>query len=298
VSDPQTPTSAVFRQPGQALQPAAFTIEAVERWALERAAPFSADAFRVTSFWLVDFVRQAVPGERKTHYTMRLAQSENYGIAFGSVSTPSSSDRDLLGEDARQILRDRRCRDNVERVALLDLVMAHVAPAAGRQLLIDKSVRDKQAHRSQLFAEEAERILERKGLAKAGKPKILVIGATAGIINALVSRGFEVAATDMSEDVQNQILGGVIVRSDTANLELIQNVDLAIITGMTLPNGTLTGLIAAAKHYNTSTMIWAITGRNLGHYYTAHGVDCVIADPSPFFLLPGPAKIEIWHREH
>jgi hypothetical protein len=298
VVDPQTPTSTVFRQPQQALQPAAFTIEAAERWALERAAPLSADAFRLTSFWFVEFVRQAVPGERKTHYTMRLAQSENYGIAFGSVSRPSSSDRDLLGEDVRQILRDRRYRNNVERVALLDLVMAHVAPAASRHVLIDKSVRDKQAHRSQQFAQEAERILEQKGAAKAGKPKILVIGATAAIIGALVSRGFEVAATDMSEDVENQLLGGIIVRSDSANLELVQSVDLAIITGMTLPNCTLPELIATAQQHNTSTMIWAITGRNFGHYYTAHGVDCVLADPSPFFQLPGPAKIDIWHREY
>ena len=238
------------------------------------------------------------PGSEKPTTRCELAQSENYGIAFGSVAAPSSSDRDLLGQDVRQILRDGRCRDNVERVALLDLVMAQVAPAASRQVLIDKSVRDKQAFRSQLFAQEAERILQRKGTAKASKPKILVIGATAGIIGALVSRGFEVVATDMSEDVQNQILGGVSVWSDTANLELVQRVDLAIITGMTLPNGTLAELIAAARDHNTSTMIWAITGRNFGHYYTAHGVDCVIADPSPFFHLPGPAKIEIWHREH
>src|SRR5579863_2244914 len=159
--DPQTPPITIFRQPRQALQPAAFTIESAERWVLERAARFPADAFRLTSLWFVEFVRQAVPGERKTHYTMRLAQSESYGIAFGSVAAPSSSDRDLLGEDVRQILSDGRYRDTVERVALLDLVMEQVAPAASRQVLIDKSVRDKQAFRSQLFAQEAERILER-----------------------------------------------------------------------------------------------------------------------------------------
>src|SRR5262249_32656085 len=136
----------------------------------------------------------------------------------------------------------QRYRDNVERVALLDLLMAHVAPAASRQVSIDESVGDKHTHRSQLFAQEAHRILERKGFTKTVKPKILVIGATAGIVGALVSRGFEVGATDMAEDAQNQILGGVIVRSDAANLELVQDVDLAIITGMTLPNGTLTGL--------------------------------------------------------
>jgi hypothetical protein len=37
---------------------------------------------------------------------------------------------------------------------------------------------------------------------------------------------------------------------------------------MSLPNGTLPTLLEAAKESNTSTMVWAITGRNLGQYYT------------------------------
>jgi hypothetical protein len=77
----------------------------------------------------------------------------------------------------------------------------------------------------------------------------------------------------------------------------MKEADLAIITGMTLPNRTLPGLIELAKEHNTSTMIWAISGRNFGHYYTEHGVDCVISDPSPFLLLPGPATVAIWRRK-
>jgi len=300
MQDAELASSAAFRQPREALKPSAFAIEAAEQWALDRAAQLSADLFRLTSFWFVDFVRQAVPGERKTHYTMRLAQSEDYGIAFGPVAMPPNSDRDLLGEDTREILKDRRYRDDIDRVALVDLVMAHVTPAASRQVTVDKSVRDKQALRSQLFADEAEGVLRRKGSGaiKGARPRVLVVGATAGIIGALVSREFDVAATDMSGDMVSQEFGGVTIRGDTANTELVENADLAIITGMTLPNGTLPVLMAGAKNHNTSTMIWAITGRNFGHYYIWHGVDCVIADPSPFLLLPGPAKIGIWRREH
>jgi hypothetical protein len=43
-------------------------------------------------------------------------------------------------------------------------------------------------------------------------------------------------------------------------------------------------------------MIWAITGKNFGQYYTDHGVDSVISDPSPFLLLPGPSLMEIYRR--
>ncbi len=279
--------------------PSAFTIEAAEQWALERAAQFSADLFRLTSFWFVDFVRQTVPEERKTHYTMCLAQSENYGIAFGPAVTLSDFGSDLLGKDTREILKDHGYRDDIDRVALIDLVMAHVTPATSLQVTVDKSIGDKQSLRSQLFADEAETVLRRKNSAiKGSKPRVLVVGATVGILSALVSRGFDVSATDMSGEVVAQKLGGVTICSDTANTELVEKADLAIFTGMTLPNRTLPALIERAKNYNTSSMIWAITGRNFGHYYVGHGVDCVIVDPSPFFLLPGPAKIGIWRREH
>jgi hypothetical protein len=288
-----------FRQPRHALKPHAFALDAAEQWALERASRLSADCFRLTSFWYIEYVRQHVPGERRTRYTMRLAQSENYGIACGLVSPLRDTDYDLVGEDSREILNDRRFRDDLDRTALVDLVIGHVSAAATHQVILDQPLCDKYALRSRLFADEAEVVLRRKGLdaIKRSKPHILVIGATAGMIGSLVTRGFEVTATDTSPDVVGQNLGGVTVRDETENGSLIRTADLVIITGMTLPNRTLPAIIEACKNHNTSTMIWAITGKNFGHYYTEQGVDCVISDPSPFLLLPGPASIGIWRRE-
>ena len=121
----------------------------------------------------------------------------------------------------------------------------------------------------------------------------------AGTHAALIARGFEVTATDMSPDVVGRNLGGVTVHSgsDAENYKLIKAADVVIVTGMAFPNRTLPDLMRAAQDSNTSTMIWAVTGRNLGHYYTAHGVDCVISDPAPFLQLPGPVSIGIWRRD-
>jgi len=153
--------------------------------------------------------------------------------------------------------------------------------------------------KSQLFADEACTILTRKGTdgIKDRKPHALVIGAMAGTHAVLVARGLEVTATDMSPDVAGRSLGGVTVRNGCENEKLMEASDIVIATGMTFPNGTLPDLMRAAQNSNTSTMIWAVTGRNLGHYYTAHGVDCVISDPAPFLQLPGPVKIGIWRRK-
>ena len=151
-----------------------------------------------------------------------------------------------------------------------------------------------------MFVDEAEIVLRRKGLdaIKGRKPRILVIGATAGVIGALVTNGFDVAATDMSEDVIGENLGGRDgSRRHRECTDSLRRSDLTIITGMTLPSRALPSLIERAKTSNTSTIIWAITGKNFGPYYIEQGVDCVVSDPSPFLLLPGRASIGIWRRE-
>jgi hypothetical protein len=284
--------------PETVLKPYAFTLEAAEQWALERASTLPAHRFRLNSLWYIDLIRQHAPGERKSRYAGRLAQSENYGIAFGLTSELRDDDRSLVGEDSREILKERRFRDKIDRTALIDLVIEHVSAAPNDRVILDQTFRDKYALRSRLFADEADVVLRRKGseAIKGSKPRIHVIGATAGMIGGLVSRGFEVTAADESPNVVGQNLGGVTVCDEAENANLIKAADLVIITGMTLPNQTLPTLIAAAKAHNTSTMMWAITGKNFGHYYTEQGVDCVISDPTPFLFLPGPASIGIWRR--
>jgi len=287
-----------FRQPRRALLPHAFTLEALQHWALDRTSRLAADRFRLTAFWDVDYIRQQVPGERKARYTMRLAQAEGYGVALDHRAPRQARDPNLIGEDSRHILNEGRFRDNIDRIALIDLIVGEVA-AQGREVRFNQTLRNKYSFRSGLFTDEAAFVLRRKSARgyKGKRPHIHVAGATAGILNALRVNGFKVTATDLSPDVIGQNLGGVTVCDAVENCDSIATADLTIITGMTLSNETLPSLLETAKTANTSTMIWAVTGRNLGQYYTEHGVDCVISDPSPFFQLPGPASIRVSRRE-
>ena len=289
-----------FREPKHALKPSAFSVQAAEKWALKRSWKLPEDLFQLRAFWYINLVRQHVLGDRKTRYTMKLAQSENYGISVGLTRVLPAPDPHLIGKDARRILKNKLYQDYIDRTALVDLIMGHVSRPADQHIKLNGAAYAKYVARSRIFADEAQKICQRKGpkKLKGNMPRVLVIGATAGIINALISRGFDVSATDLWPEAMGKVLGGLRVLSGkTANARLMKGADLAIITGMTLPNRTLPALAKLAKKHNTSTMLWAITGRNFGHYYTEHGVDSVISDPSPFLTLPGPATIAIWRRE-
>jgi uncharacterized UPF0146 family protein len=289
-----------LRQPKDALIPAAFTIEAAEQWALDRAAALPVDLFRLIALWSVTFLVQAEASERKTRYTMRIAQSEGYGRSGGHGPGLPDPDPDLVGEDTRRILKERRWRHNADRAAIADLVIGQVSRPADERIVLDDTLHGKYVMRTKIFADEAERVLQRRAAVhrKIDRPRVLVVGATAGILDALARRGLDVCATDLSPDVVGQTLGGIpVLDGKTATPRLMEDADLTIVTGLSLTNGTLPELMSLAKTHNTSTIIWAITGKNFGHYYTEHGVDSVISDPSPFLLLPGPATIAIWRQQ-
>src|SRR6185312_11398439 len=110
-------------------------------------------------------------------------------------------------------------RNDMDRTALIDLVMGHFSATRDAQVILDKTRPEKYLLKSRLFADEAEVILGRKGAGaiKGSKPSVVVIGAMAGTIAALKARGFEVAATDMADDVVGRNLGGTTVNPGTEN---------------------------------------------------------------------------------
>jgi hypothetical protein len=294
--EPVVSSSVMYRQPRHALEPDAFSLEAMEQWALGKTVNLDTDRFYLTSFWNLDFTIQHTPGDRRTHYTGRLAQSENYGIAFSLTSllqmggqTPAVrvTDHALVGKDSRAILREGRYSSDIDRTALIDLVIGQTCAPENGRVIVDGLRHGKYARKSRIFADEAQLILERKGRAaiKGSKPHVLVIGAMAGAQSTRVrSYGDRYVARG----------GGAEARgSDGKRWDR----DLVIVTGMALPNRTLEGILGASKRNNTSTMIWAVTGRNCGSYHIEHGVDCVISDPLHFLMLPGSASIGMWRRE-
>jgi len=278
----------------------AFSLEAAEKWALERSENLPDELFRLTAIWYINFVRHPVLGERKTRYTVKLAQAQNYGISMSLSPNLPEPNANLVGQDGRQVLKNGMWGDEIERTALVDLVISYVSRPADQQIRLQGSQHAKYQARSTIFADEVASVLQTKGSKyfKGNKPRVLVIGATAAIIRALLSRGFDVSATDLAPEIIGHELGGVKIQSgEGANEQLIAEADLAVVTGMTLPNGTLPSIVEQAAKYNTSILIWAITGRNFGDYYTENCVDTVISDPSPFLHLPGAATVAIWRKK-
>ncbi len=138
------------------LNPSAFSIEAAEKWALERAQELPPEPFRLTAYYHIDYVVQRAPQERKTRYITRMAKSEsNAGLAFGLAPLVLPDlDPDFVGKDVRQILKDRLCRDRIDRTAFVDLVMGHLSPSANKYVTLEGTIQDKYFNGARIFANE------------------------------------------------------------------------------------------------------------------------------------------------
>lgn len=153
-----------MRQPRDALTPSAFSVEAAEKCALDRAAPLPVDHFRLRALWSVSLLLQAEPDERKTRYTMRIAQAEGYGRSGGHNPGLPDPDPDLVGEDTRRILEERLWRNDGDRAAIVDLVIGHVSRPADEWIVLDDTLRGKYVARTKIFADEADRVLQRRSV--------------------------------------------------------------------------------------------------------------------------------------
>ena len=107
-----------------------------------------------------------------------------------------------------------------------------------------------------------------------------------------------VTASDLDENIINKELCGVNIADGALHTdELVAEADLAIITGMTISNGSLPEIIKIAKENNTKIMIIAETGAGFGRAYCElFGVDIVVSEPYPFYIFNCYSEIKIYRK--
>ena len=146
------------------LNPSAFSIEAAEKWALEKVREVAPEPFRLTAYFHIDYIVQQLPRNGKRATPRGWLNPRTTGLAFGLAPSLPDLDPDFVGRDVRQILKDRLCRDNIDRTAFVDLVMGHLSQSANEYVTLEGAVQDKYLARARIFAGEAEKIIERKGV--------------------------------------------------------------------------------------------------------------------------------------
>ena len=184
-------------------------------------------------------------------------------------------------------------------IAGLDAVYSHIIDPPLRVHTIDGSNIQKTVSRANIVVEESLSILKNKIPKKGNKFLVVNVGVVGPFLELLARRNdLIVKATDFYRGVVGRNYHGVDVLHGSLTNQIIAESDLAIITGMTLANDTLDGILKVARENNTHLAMFAETGANFACEYCKLGIDIVVSEPLPFYLTgQGKTELKIYKME-
>jgi hypothetical protein len=252
------------------------------------------DDYAIRGIWNFDMRAQPNPHERVFTESGCLAASPHgWGTSF-SFGTRECDVGAAVGQDGRFVFVD----DVPAQIAILDACYATMLKT--KQILsgteriervIEGDINLKAIARADIVSNEVDRLAR---LQKAGTPTVLMIGVVQMIVESMKKRGLEVLCTDMDEALLETDNG---VRHGSENMQLMQESDAILATGMVLATSTADEIIQTARKLSVPLILFAQTGSNFAEEYLRLGVDTVISENYPWYCMPGASKITI-HRKH
>lgn len=260
-------------------------------WILTATKDLPAEDMRIEGSWLLNLNYQPFIGERLFEYDVALIQVKSTGAAYSAYGSLDKSElNSLVDNDAREMIKDEYSPVNI---ALLDAMFASLSPKADEEFLISGD--DKAGQRADIICNEVQNMCRKKLLPEC--PKVVNVGAIGCIIEKLNNKGMSVSASDLDEHIIGKELGGITIADGAHTAEMVAEADLAVITGMTISNGSLPEIIEIAKKNNTKIMMISETGAGFGRAYCdLFDIDVVVSEPYPFYIFKCYSEIKIYRK--
>ncbi|MCL2708018.1 MAG: hypothetical protein FWF03_02760 [Defluviitaleaceae bacterium] len=246
---------------------------------------------RVEGVWGVDCLYSPEGNGRTFKFKFLLAQTAGLGCAYSARADypPEELDK-YIGTDFLAAKID----DTALEVAFMDSAYPAVegAKPAYFETRDDVSVK-KMRWRSELIYREAEHLL-----GKVEGADVVNVGVVGDILTLFSERGANIVGTDYDAAITGRkLFGKVDIIDGSRTLEQIARSNLCIVTGMTITNRTIDGIIDCCAKNSVKIIVFAETGANLGAYYAANGVDSYLGETFPFYIFNGPSRIDVYRRK-
>lgn len=267
-------------------------LKILREWILTATKDLSAEDMRIEGSWLLNLNYQPFIGERLFEYDVALVQVKATGAAYSAYGSLDKSElNSLVGNDARKIITDEYSPVNI---AMMDAMFASLSPQADEDFLISGD--NKAGQRADIITNEVQNMCRKKLIPE--RPRVVNVGAIGCIIEKLSNKDMIVTATDLDESIIDKELCGVKIADGALHTEkLVAEADLAVITGMTISNGSLPELISIARKNKTKIMMVSETGAGFGRAYCdLFDIDIVVSEPYPFYIFRCHSEIKIYRK--
>lgn len=247
------------------------------------------ESFLIRGLWRTDLLFRPNPAERTFNYTYLLVQTVREGACYCSTIPLLAEGFYLLGQDCRTAEFKYRCFE----VAALDAMFSAFEKHPDETKTMTGTSAEKALWRSRIIADEVLRQLELLG---AERPRVVNVGVIGNLVKMLTERGIDVVGTDEDPTLVGAEIDGIPVYGEERTVELVEECDVAVMTGMIISTDTMEEIFAAARRGRTRLVMFCETGANLCEEYVKLGVDSAIAEPFPFYIFGGPTKIDLYRK--
>ncbi len=272
-------------------------LEALRRTASEQIAGGQHDAVILRGLWKTEYVLRLTDLETTFHLRYIVAQTLGQGCSYYPVESEDPLlDPRWLGTN---VLRERFI-SRALTIATLDAVFASLSsPLPARAFALHGSNIDKSHARAAIVCDEATTLLSTRRPRYGSAFRLVMVGVVGSFVYRLRSAGsYELALTDYDPELLGRSVHGIRVQNGSATIGLVEQADLAIVTGMTLATDTLDAILDTARERGTPVVVFAQTGANFAAAYCDMGVDVVVSEPLPFYLTgSGPSQIRVYRRD-
>jgi hypothetical protein len=266
------------------------TYERLRAEALKKTSDWRDEDFIIRGLWKIDLAFKPNIHERTFKYSFLVSQTIGQGSCY--CDKELVIDESLIGKDARDLIAERDCYS----ISVLDSIYASIPrhPVAVHEIRgnsIEKTVK-----RNEILLAEVGHLLE-DVTPKGEKARILNVGVLGNLIKGLTGKGYSVVATDLDEGILGTPVHGVTIEHGSKTYHYLKDVDVAVITGMTLATDAVGDIVDLCKQHDTKVIMFAETGANFGEEYCRTiGIDAVVSEPFPFYIFQGVSTIEIHRR--
>jgi hypothetical protein len=247
-------------------------------------AALSNPALVVRQLAVMELRVQPSAAERSFHFHLCFAHVIGQGCCY--MAQPALLSEALIG----QSVASAADADMGIRVAVVDGAFACRSPIA----TFETRLRGALSRRGDDRAEFVADCLEHRYRLVPGD-LVIIVGVVRAFIHSFERRGWKVRAFDLALDVIGQTIGNTTVEPGDQLKENVPKAKVALVSGMSLWNGTFATLAAGAAVQETPISIFAETGAHLAPFLIGRGADCVFSEPFPFYVF-GESAVMRFHE--
>jgi hypothetical protein len=263
------------------------TLAHLREVALRKSIDYPEDDFVLRGLWRIDYRYRPNQWERDLSYSMLMAQTNGQGCCYVDYGACTIDDR-LLGRDSREITD---C-DRSTSIAVLDAIYSVFKSEPEQSFEFKGTSAEKATRRARIVVDQVMRELW-----EMGGNKVLNVGVMGIFIKQLKDLGVHVMGSDyVAANIGNRLHDADIF-DGARTMELIDEVDVVLATGMVLTTDTLSTILEQVQRKSKRLVLFAATGASFAQEYCEGlGVDVVVSEPQPQYMFQGNSSISIFRK--